>query len=161
VTILGIDPGYAILGWSVIDSCLKLHDYGVIQTDSNLDIDNRLFIIHGSLSSIIKTHKPDCLSIEKLFFQKNTKTAIDVAKAIGSVILTAKIHGLNIYEYSPVQIKKSLTGFGNAPKIQMQNMIKTIFKLESIPQPDDAADAVAIALCHALNTGKLKEITPI
>ena len=155
MTILGIDPGYAILGWSVIDSSLKLHDYGVIQTSSALNIDDRLLLIHESLSSVIKTHKPDCLSIEKLFFQKNTKTAMDVAKAIGSVILTAKIHGLHVHEYSPVQIKKSLTGFGNAPKIQMQNMIKTVFKLKSIPEPDDAADAVAIALCHALNNGRM------
>lgn len=153
--ILGIDPGYAILGWSVIDSSLKLHDFGTIQTDQHLNIEDRLFIIHESLSSIIKKYKPECLSIEKLFFQKNTKTAIDVAKTIGAVILTARINGLAVFEYSPVQIKKSLTGYGNAEKKQMQNMIKTVFNLETIPRPDDAADAAAIALCHTLSTGKL------
>lgn len=152
--IIGIDPGYAIIGWAVADKNLKLFDFGVIETASTLPFDERLIKVHNEINGIILKHKPDILSIEKLFFQKNTKTAIDVARTSGAILLTAKIHGLTVLEYSPVQIKQAVTGYGKATKEQMQSMIKTIFKLKTIPEPDDAADAVAAALCGALNCSR-------
>ncbi len=149
--ILGIDPGYGILGWSVIDKSLKLIDFGTIETPASDLLADRLFFIHQQLEQIIHTYKPDCASIEKLFFQKNTKTAIDVAKALGVIVLTLKKFDLPFSEYTPNQVKQALTGFGRASKEQMQQMVKTIFNLKEIPEPDDAADALAIAACHSFS----------
>lgn len=149
--ILSIDPGYATLGWAIIEGTLKIIDYGTVQTSSKLEIDERLFIIHNELNSIIASHNPDCLALEKLFFAKNTKTAIDVAKCIGVILLTAKINNLSCSEYTPLQVKTAITGYGRAAKEQMQNIIMKIFKLKELPRPDDAADALAIAACHFLN----------
>ncbi len=149
--ILSIDPGYATLGWAIIEGCLEIVDYGSIQTKSCLKIDERLFIIHDELNKIIDHYKPDCVAIEKLFFAKNTKTAVDVAKCIGVILLTAKLKGLGYNEYTPLQVKCAITGYGRAAKDQIQNMIMKIFKLKEIPRPDDAADALAIAACHYLN----------
>jgi crossover junction endodeoxyribonuclease RuvC len=150
VRILGIDPGYGILGWSVIEKNQTLIDYGVIKTDSHLTIDDRLLEIHTRLIEIISLHKPECAAIEKLFFVKNITTGIDVAKTIGAVILTLKLHHINYNEYTPSQVKQAVTGYGRAGKEQMKFMIKSIFKLSELPTPDDAADALAIALCHSL-----------
>ncbi len=147
--ILGIDPGYAILGWSVIKNDLTLIQYGTIESDSSEPFENRLLKIHNELSEIIERYKPDCVSMEKLFFQKNTKTAIDVAKVLGAVILTVTMLDITYFEYTPSQVKMALTGFGRASKEQIQHMVKTIFKLENVPKPDDAADALAIAACHS------------
>jgi crossover junction endodeoxyribonuclease RuvC len=151
VRILGIDPGYATLGWAIIDGNLKIVDYGLVETNNNSRIDERLFIIHNEINKIIANYSPQCVAIEKLFFAKNTKTAIDVAKCIGVVLLTAKLNNLNYDEYSPSQVKNAITGYGRASKDQIQNIIMKIFKLKEIPRPDDAADALAIAACHFLN----------
>jgi crossover junction endodeoxyribonuclease RuvC len=150
VRILGIDPGYGILGWAVIETNEKLLDYGVIETDSEQLIDERLLDIHNKLNVIINLYKPDSAGIEKLFFTKNMTTALDVAKTIGAIILTFKLNGINYCEYTPSQIKQAITGYGRAGKDQIMHMIKTIFKLKELPSKDDAADALAIALCHSL-----------
>ena len=150
--ILGIDPGYGILGWSVIEKNQRLIDYGIIETTSSLPIEDRLFEIHTRLVEIITLYKPDCAAIEKLFFVKNITTGIDVAKTIGAVILTLKLHNICYYEYTPSQIKQAITGYGRAGKDQMKFMIKSIFKLNELPSPDDAADALAIAFCHSLKS---------
>lgn len=149
--ILGIDPGYAILGWAIIESNLKLVDYGIIATNPGPALCDRLFQIHTGLSDIIKTYKPDSVAIERLFFTKNTKTALDVAKCIGAVLLSLKLAGLYYNEYTPLQVKTAITGYGRASKDQMQRMIMKILKINEIPKPDDAADALAIAVCHSLS----------
>lgn len=154
--ILGIDPGYATLGWAIIDGSLKIVDYGLVETSNNIRIDERLFIIHNEINKIIANYSPQCVAIEKLFFAKNTKTAIDVAKCIGVVLLTAKLNNLDYDEYSPSQVKNAITGYGRASKDQIQNIIMKIFKLKEIPRPDDAADALAIAACHFLNLKNVK-----
>lgn len=147
--ILGIDPGYAILGWSVIEKDLKLINYGTIETHKDKCIEDRILEIHNALTEILNKYKPQTVAIERLFFSKNTKTAIDVAKTIGAIILTVKMHGLELHEYQPNQVKIALTGYGRASKEQMQTMVKTIFNLKKIPTPDDAADALAIAASHS------------
>lgn len=149
--ILGIDPGFAILGWSVITSDLKLIDYGIITTDSGEDFSERIYRIHCGLSEVIREHRPAEAGIEKLFFAKNTTTALAVAQTVGAVILSLKLSGINYCEYTPLQVKRAITGYGRAAKPQMQSVIKTIFNLDSIPKPDDAADALAVAACHSLN----------
>jgi crossover junction endodeoxyribonuclease RuvC len=151
VRILSIDPGYATLGWAIIEGTLKIVDYGAVETKSGLEIDERLLIIHNELNKIIDYYKPDCVAIEKLFFAKNTKTAINVAKCIGVILLTTKLKGLGYNEYTPLQVKNAITGYGRAAKDQIQNIIMKIYKLKEIPRPDDAADALAIAACHFLN----------
>lgn len=148
--ILGIDPGFGLLGWSVIEKNEKLVDYGVIETSPEQRIDERLLEIHQKLSAIISEYHPDCAAIEKLYFVKNISTGIDVAKTIGAVILTLKLNNIAYAEYSPIQVKQAITGYGRAGKDQMKLMIKAIFKLRELPSPDDAADALAIALCHSL-----------
>ena len=149
--ILSIDPGYARLGWAIIEGTLKIVDYGSIETKSGLEIDERLLIIHNELNKIIEYYKPGCVAIEKLFFAKNTKTAIDVAKCIGVILLTAKLKELSYNEYTPSQVKNAITGYGRAAKDQIQHIIMKIYKLKEIPKPDDTADALAIAACHFLN----------
>lgn len=154
--ILGIDPGYATLGWAVIDPGFKLVDCNYIGTESGLDIDERLLKIHFEITELINKHKPGCLAIERLFFSKNTKTAIDVAKCIGVILLTAKLNQLDYNEYSPSQVKTAITGYGRASKDQMQNIIMKIYKLKEVPRPDDVADALAIAACHFLNMKQIR-----
>lgn len=149
--ILGIDPGYDIVGWSILNDGLKVENYGVIKTSPGDDFDQRLLQIHRSLNNIIEEFNPDCAAVEKVFFQNNTKTAIPVAKAIGVIILTLKLKGISYTEYTPTEIKHSVTGYGKANKDQIYFMMKKLLKLESIDGPDDAADALAIAICHQLN----------
>ena len=147
--ILGIDPGFAILGWAVIEQDLRIIDYGVIETRSNTAIDERLLKIHTEITKIINRYQPECIAIERLFFAKNSKTALDVAKCIGVILLSIKLLGLDYDEYTPSQIKMALTGYGRASKGQIQNMVTKIFKIKKLPQPDDIADALAIAACHS------------
>ena len=149
--ILGIDPGYDIVGWSILDDGFKVENYGVIKTSPGDDFDERLLQIHRSLNNIIEEFNPHCAAVEKIFFQNNTKTAISVAKAIGVIILTLKLKGISYSEYSPTEIKHSVTGYGKADKDQVYFMMKKLLKLESIEGPDDAADALAIAICHQLS----------
>lgn len=148
--IIGIDPGFGILGWSVINDDLSMIDYGTIETPKGMPIDERLFIIHTELNNLLEKYKPDFAAIEKLFFAKNTTTVMDVSKALGVIVLAFRQHGIVYKEYTPIQVKKAITGYGRAEKQQMQEMIKRIFNLKEIPKPDDAADAIAIAACGAM-----------
>lgn len=158
--ILGIDPGYAIVGYGIIDkegSKIKMLEYGSIQTEANLSTPLRLEIIFNELNQIINEYKPDEVAYEKLFHEKNTKTFMSVSQARGVEILSAKVNGLDIFEYTPLQIKTSLTGYGRANKKQVQESVKRILNLQDIPKPDDAADALAIAICHSFS-GKFKSM---
>lgn len=151
--ILGIDPGTGICGFGVIDIVRnkpQLVDAGVISTPPHTPLPDRLEDIYNSLNEIIDSTKPDVVSIEKLFFMQNITTGISVAEARGVCILVAKQHKLPIFEYSPNEIKKTLTGYGHADKKQMQEMVRMTLKLEKAPKPDDAADALAAAICHSL-----------
>ena len=146
--ILGIDPGTGICGFGVIDD-RKALDFGVIATPAHTPLPDRLLDIYESMHEIIKLNQPDVVSIEKLFFSKNITTGISVAEARGIVILVCRQHNLPIYEYTPNEIKKSLTGYGSADKKQMQEMVRLHLGLEQAPQPDDAADALAAAITHS------------
>jgi len=152
--ILGIDPGTGICGFGVISIDAKnrptMLDNGVITTPPHTPLPDRLLDIYESMHEIIKLNQPDVISIEKLFFTKNITTGISVAEARGVVLLVARQHGLPIYEYTPNEIKKTMTGYGNADKKQMQEMVKLHLKLDAIPKPDDAADALAAAITHSL-----------
>lgn len=165
--ILGIDPGYAILGWGIIDlvgNRFRVVDYGAVLTDTSMDMPARLQALYNGLTDIIKKYKPEDASIEQLFFNSNAKTAILVGEARGVAVLACANGNLNIAEYTPLQIKQALVGYGRADKKQVQYMVKTMLNLKSVPKPDDTADALAAAICHAhshgrrdiLKAGKLK-----
>lgn len=150
--ILGIDPGLAIVGYGVIDSDKGVYrpiDCGVINTPKELSLPERLELIYKGMGELIDTFKPDQVAIEELFFTKNITTGITVAEARGVILLACKQSGLPMFEYTPNQIKQSLTGYGKADKKQIQFMITRLLGLKAIPKPDDAADALAIALTHA------------
>ena len=150
--ILGIDPGFGIIGFGVIDksnSGLEVVDYGVITTPKEMPFNERLKVIYDSMNALLDRYNPDEVSIEELYFNKNITTGIKVAEARGIILLTFQQHKLPIFEYTPQDIKMALTGQGRATKHQMQFMVKTILRLTKIPRPDDAADAVAVALCHS------------
>jgi crossover junction endodeoxyribonuclease RuvC len=154
--IIGIDPGTGILGFGIIDYLkdnLKLVDAGVIRTTKNDKAENRLEVIFNELTKIIDENKPDIMSVEKLFFAQNVTTAMSVSQARGVVLLCAKQANLNIFEYTPLQIKQSLTGYGRADKRQIQEMVKVLLKLNTIPKPDDCADALAAAITHTMVIG--------
>ncbi len=151
--ILGIDPGTGICGFGVIEMRKNkpiMIDNGVISTPPHTPLPERLEDIFDSLNEIIEIDKPDVVSIEKLFFTKNITTGISVAEARGVVILVCKQHKLPIFEYTPNEIKKTMTGYGSADKKQMQEMVKLHLNLKDIPKPDDAADALAAAITHSL-----------
>lgn len=150
--ILGIDPGLADTGFGVIQkqgSKLKLVDYGCIKTSSKLAMENRLEEIYQSLAKLIKKYRPQIIAVEKLFFCKNVKTALAVGQARGVVILAAGQNNLPLYEFTPLQVKLALTSYGKADKNQVQQMVKIVLGLKQIPKPDDAADALAVAVCCA------------
>lgn len=150
--IIGIDPGYAIVGFGIIEyenSLFRTIDYGAITTEAGGDFNMRLRTIYDDLSEVLDIYKPEALSIEKLYFQNNQKTAIDVAEARGVILLSAAKRNIPIYEYTPLEVKKSITGYGQAVKKQVQEMTKRVLKLSEIPKPDDTADALAMAICHA------------
>lgn len=151
--ILGIDPGTGICGFGVISiskGVAKMVSAGVISTPPKTPLEDRLLDIYDSLHQIVDETKPDMVSIEKLFFSKNITTGISVAHARGIAMLVARQHNLPIYEYTPNQIKQTLTGYGGADKKQMQEMVRLHLKLAEIPKPDDAADALAAAITHSL-----------
>ena len=153
MVILGLDPGLATLGYGVIKKeprkKAEMLDYGVILTPKDENLAVRLCMIEKGLKQIIEKFKPDEIEVEELFFAKNVKTGIAVAHARGVVLLTAIKECGKIFEYTPLQIKQALTGYGRADKNQIQQMVKTMLCLKGIPRPDDAADALAIAICHA------------
>ena len=150
--ILGIDPGYAILGWGVIEKTgnhFRTIDYGAVTTDKDMEMPDRLEALYNGLREIIEEYRPEEASIEKLFFNTNTTTAINVGQARGVAILACVKGGLKVSEYTPLEIKMALVGYGRADKKQVQFMVKTMLNLSSVPKPDDTADALAAALCHA------------
>ncbi len=149
--ILGIDPGYAIVGWGVVDFSggrFNVVGYGAVTTHAGVDFPKRLEDIYCDLNELIDKYKPDCLAIERLYFNTNTTTAIDVAQARGVIVLAAQRKGLSINEYTPLQVKQSVTGYGRAEKRQVMEMVKSLLNLKAIPKPDDTADALALAVCH-------------
>lgn len=156
--IIGIDPGTGILGFGVIDVSsgkVQLVDAGVIRTPVKEDDAVRLETIFQELTDIIVATKPQVMAVEKLFFIRNVTTAMTVSQARGVVLLAARLNGLEIFEYTPLQIKQAITGYGKADKKQMQEMVRVLLKLKEIPKPDDAADALAAALTHQVQVGKL------
>lgn len=146
--ILGIDPGTGICGFGVIEGATAL-DYGVISTPPHTPLPDRLLDIYTSLHEIIDADQPDVMAIEKLFFKQNITTGISVAEARGVCLLVAKQYNLPIFEYSPNQIKNAICGYGMAHKPQVQEMVRVHLKLETVPKPDDAADALAVAIVHS------------
>ncbi len=149
--ILGVDPGTATTGFAVIDIVgqqRSVIDYGVISTPPDHAMPFRLKTIYDDLSELVQHHSPQCIAIEQLFFTNNITTGISVGQARGVVMLVGEQHGLELAEYTPLQVKQSVTGYGKATKSQVQQMVKTILGLKEIPKPDDAADALAIAICH-------------
>lgn len=150
--ILGIDPGYAIVGWGAVrferGRYLPL-DFGAITTKAGVPFNRRLEQIYTELNALLERLKPEAASVEKLYFQSNKTTAIDVAQARGVILLALQQHGIPVYEYTPMQVKCAVTGFGQAQKPQVMEMTRRLLRLKAVPRPDDTADALAIAICHA------------
>ena len=151
MVILGIDPGYAIIGWGAVEyahGSFKVLGYGAITTEAKTPFPERLQIIYNDMCYLFEKYKPEAMSMEKLFYNSNQKTVIDVAQARGVITLAAQMYGKDIFEYTPLQVKQSVTGYGRAEKKQVQEMTRSILGLDSIPKPDDTADALAMAICH-------------
>jgi len=159
--ILGIDPGYATIGYGIIHkdkNIIKSVDFGAIITPTTESIPVRLAMLDEDITKIILTYKPDAIAIEELFFGTNITTAIKVAQARGVILLASIKNCGHLYEYTPLQVKMALTGHGRAEKKQMQYMVSAILGLKEVPKPDDAADALAVAICHANTTNFEKRI---
>lgn len=158
MVILGIDPGYAIVGFGVLRSergSQTLLACGAINTPAGLPLSKRLLQIADDLEELISQFKPDAVAVERLYFGNNVTTGIGVAQARGVILMTAERHGIPIFEYDPSQVKMAVVGYGKAEKHQVMDMTKRLLNLKSVPKPDDAADAVAIALCHARSSTSL------
>lgn len=150
--IVGIDPGYAIVGYGVVqysNNRYKVLDYGVFTTPSAMPLPTRLLKVFDDTTVLLEKWKPDALSIEEIFFTTNAKTAVAVSEARGAIIVASEKLRIPVFEYTPLQVKSSVVGYGKAEKCQVQDMTKVLLNLKSIPKPDDAADALAIAICHA------------
>ncbi|MFD2670463.1 crossover junction endodeoxyribonuclease RuvC [Marinicrinis sediminis] len=150
--ILGIDPGIAIVGFGFVDkkgNQLSPVQYGCIQTEAHTESGERLKQIYEAVCELMDRYQPDEIAVEKLFFNRNVTTAFAVGQARGVVLLAAAQRGVNIAEYTPLQVKQAVVGYGKAEKKQVQEMVKMILKLRVVPKPDDVADALAIAICHA------------
>lgn len=157
--IMGIDPGIAILGFGILDysgnKFTTIH-YGAVTTSSKTPLPERLQIIYDSIGDLIDEYKPDSVALEELFFNQNAKTALTVGHARGVAVLQAQKKGLDIYEYTPLQVKQAVVGYGRADKKQIQAMVKILLNLREVPKPDDTADALAIAICHG-HSGTMHE----
>ena len=154
--ILGIDPGLAIVGWGVLESNrgkIRPIAYGAITTPAHTEVEKRLLMIKNDLEEIINKYHPDEMAIEELFFNTNTTTGIAVAEARGVILCTAHSLGVKISEYTPLQVKQAVVGYGKAEKRQVIAMVTSLLKLEKPPKPDDTADAIAIAICHSHSAG--------
>ena len=150
--VLGIDPGLALTGYGLVVSTqegLCLVDYGVLETAPGVPLCDRLQRLYGGLGALIAKHRPEAVAVEELFFSRNARTAMIVGQARGVALLAAAEAGLRVFEYTPLQVKAAVTGYGRATKLQIQSMIKLLLKMNSVPEPDDAADALAVAICHA------------
>jgi crossover junction endodeoxyribonuclease RuvC len=157
--ILGIDPGLATMGFGVIkytDNKLKMIDYGTVITKAGVPLPKRLNIIYDCMDELIKKFKPDAIAFEELFFNTNVKTALIVGHARGAAVVAAEKSGCELFEYTPLQVKQAVCGYGRADKSQIQSMVKILLCLKDIPKPDDAADALAVAICHA-HSSKFKD----
>ena len=154
--ILGIDPGYATVGTGIVDYCnpkFCLVGYGAILTPPGILMQRRLEMIYDELTALIEKYQPDCAAVEELFFTNNSKTVIAVAQARGVVCLALQKTGTPMFEYTPLQVKSSVTGYGKAEKSQVMEMTRMILGMEKVAKPDDAADALALAVCHAHSSG--------
>ena len=150
--ILGIDPGFAITGYSIIDyvgNKFKLITSGAVLTKAGESFPQRLLKLNNELEEIINTYKPDAISVEELFFNNNAKTAINVAQARGVILVVGCRKGIETYEYTPLQVKQAVVGYGRAEKKQVQKMVQSILRVEKVPKLDDITDSMAIAICHA------------
>ena len=157
---MGVDPGLAILGYGLIEmngNRFSLIQSGAIYTQPNVSMPERLSCIYDGLNALLKEYNPDAFAIEELFFNKNIKTALTVGHARGVAILAASNHKIPIYEYTPLQVKQAIVGYGRADKKQMQKMIKLLLVLDQEPKPDDVADALAVAICHG-NSSKFSNL---
>lgn len=149
--VLGIDPGMAILGYGLVQQdghSLKVMDYGVVNTPPDMDIPHRLMAIFEAVCQLIDRHAPQAVAVEELFFNKNVKTALAIGHARGVAVLAAALKGIEVYEYTPLQVKQAVAGYGRASKQQVQQMVRMLLNLPCIPRPDDAADALAVSICH-------------
>ena len=156
--ILGIDPGYAIVGFGAVvyeNNRFTVLGYGAITTRAHTEFTSRLEEIYDGMNELITKFRPDCISVEKLYFNTNITTAIAVAESRGCILLAAKKGLVPVYEYTPLQVKSSVTGYGRAEKKQIMEMTRIMLGLEKIPRPDDAADALALAICHGHSSGSL------
>lgn len=156
--IIGIDPGLATIGYGVIDytgNQFKTLDYGILSTPAHTPVPERLEKIYTDATALFAKYRPDAISMEELFFSKNVTTGIPVAEARGVLLLAAQKNGINVYEYNPREVKQSVVGYGKAEKRQVMEMTRMMLNLEKIPRPDDAADALAMAVCHAHCSGSL------
>lgn len=156
MVVLGIDPGYAIVGYGAVNfvnNGYKPLGFGAIVTDAQTPFNKRLEIIFDRVTDIIEKCSPDAMAIEKLYFQNNQKTAINVAQARGVILLAAQKKGIEVFEYTPLQVKTTVTGYGKAKKPQVMEMTRRLLKLSEVPKPDDTADALAIAICHTQAAG--------
>ena len=150
--ILGIDPGVAIIGFGLVEGeagQAKMLSYGAITTDAGLPLATRLWQISNDMEELIEQCRPDAIAIEELFFNKNITTGIAVAHGRGVILYAAEKHGVPLFEYTPSQVKQAVVGYGKAEKRQVMDMTKRLLRLSAVPKPDDAADALALALCHA------------
>jgi len=158
---IGIDPGTAITGYGLVrelaDGSLEMVDYGVIQTSAGQAMPDRLVLLYQELKQIILLHEPQSGAVEKLFFARNVRTALSVGQARGIALLALAESGVSIAEYSPNEIKQAVAGYGGAEKMQVQMMVQALLDLEQIPQPDDAADALAVAICH-LHSARMRAL---
>ena len=156
---LGIDPGLATVGFGVVDSRLgndfRALEYGAVLTEAGKKVEDRLLEIYDNVDELCKTFKPHAAAVERLYFNTNEKTAINVAQARGVILLALTKNGVPVYEYTPLQIKQALTGYGRAEKKQIMYMVKTLLKLQSEPKPDDTADALAAAICHIYSSSSM------
>ncbi|NLO83754.1 MAG: crossover junction endodeoxyribonuclease RuvC [Clostridiales bacterium] len=149
--VLGIDPGMAILGYGVVEQCgssLKPIDYGVVTTPPDMMTAQRLTVIFEAVGQLIDRYCPESIAVEELFFNKNAKTALSIGHARGVAILAAALKSVEVYEYTPLQVKQAVVGYGRASKQQVQQMVRMLLGLKEIPKPDDAADALAVSICH-------------
>lgn len=159
--ILGIDPGIALTGFGIVEKDgvrVKAGSYGHISTESGTPVANRLKVLYDDMVNIIEESKPDVVAVEELFFNKNAKTVIIAAQARGVIILSAVNNGVDVVEYTPLQVKQAVIGYGRASKQQVQFMVKELLCLKDTPKPDDTADALAIAICHAHSVDVLENI---
>ena len=159
--ILGIDPGTAIMGWGVIEADsgeVELVSYGVLTTPAKTPLSSRLELLYNGLAHVLAAYRPDVAAVEELFFSRNVTTALAVGHARGVALLAIQQAGVRMFEYKPMAVKQAVVGYGHADKQQMQHLVQMTLNLDHLPQPDDAADALAIALCHAYSAPLLARI---